>query len=137
MNRAIEIRDRLPTVAEHARLFERAGWPWYGDEAVRRALEGSLFGAVAMRGDELVGMGRVVGDGSVFFYLQDLVVDPDARRLGIGASLVGRLVSAARSRSPGTTFIGVFATPLAVDLYRSLGFDSSSDLVPLVSVTPS
>jgi ribosomal protein S18 acetylase RimI-like enzyme len=132
MSRLIEISHRLPTVAEHQRLFERVGWPWYGDEAVRRALAGSSFGAVAVRGGEVVGMGRVVGDGSVFFYLQDLAVDPDVQRLGIGSSLVRALLSTARSRSVSTTFVGVFATPVAVDLYERHGF-GPSELTALVS----
>ncbi|HSJ92204.1 MAG TPA: GNAT family N-acetyltransferase [Ilumatobacter sp.] len=133
MGQLIEICHRLPTVDEHRRLFERIGWPWYGEEAVRRALVGSTFGAVARRADHVVGMGRVVGDGSVFFYLQDLVVDPDVHRLGIGSSLVSALLSAARARSGSTTFVGVFATDVGVDLYARHGF-RPPDLTALVSL---
>lgn len=133
MSRLIEICGRLPTVDEHAHLFERVGWPWYGEEATRRALAGSSFGAVAMRGDEIVGMGRVVGDGSVFFYLQDVVVDPDVQRLGIGSSLVGTLLARARELKSAISFCGVFATPMAVDLYERHGF-RSPDLTALVCV---
>ena len=59
-----------------------AAAPWYGEEATRSALAGSLFGVVALRGPEIVGMGRVVGDGTVFFYLQDIALNattPDGR----------------------------------------------------------
>ena len=133
MSRLIEIHCRLPTVDEHAQLFERVGWPWYGEEATRRALAGSSFGAVAMRGDEIVGMGRVVGDGSVFFYLQDLVVDPEVQRLGIGGSLVGALLARVRELKVETSFCGVFATPSALDLYQRHGF-RPPDLTALVSL---
>jgi ribosomal protein S18 acetylase RimI-like enzyme len=133
VSRLIEICGRLPTVEEHARLFERVGWPWYGEVATRRALAGSSFGAVAMRGDEIVGMGRVVGDGSVFFYLQDVVVDPDVQRLGIGSSLVRALLARARESKSATSFCGVFATQTAVDLYARHGF-RSPDLTALVFV---
>jgi GNAT superfamily N-acetyltransferase len=132
MSRLIQISDRLPTVDEHARLFERVGWPWYGEESTRRALESSSFGAVATRGDDVVGMGRVVGDGSVFFYLQDLAVDPDLQRLGIGSSLIRALVCKARTLSAGPIFVGVFATPIAVALYERHGF-RPPDLFALVS----
>jgi ribosomal protein S18 acetylase RimI-like enzyme len=132
MSRLIQISHRLPTVDEHARLFERVGWPWYGEEATRLALEGSSFGAVATSGEVVVGMARVVGDGSVFFYLQDLAVDPDVQRLGVGSSLVRALVRTAELRSAGPTFVGVFATPMAVDLYERHGF-GPSDLIALVS----
>lgn len=133
MSRLIEIDRRLPTVDEHAQLFERVGWPWYGEEATRRALAGSSCGAVAMRGDEIVGMGRVVGDGSVFFYLQDLVVDPEVQRLGIGGTLVGALLARVRELKAETSFCGVFATPMAVDLCQRHGFRSPG-LTALVSL---
>jgi ribosomal protein S18 acetylase RimI-like enzyme len=132
VSRLIEICSRLPTVDEHAHLFERVGWPWYGEEATRRALAGSSFGVVATRGREIVGMGRVVGDGAVFFYLQDIVVDPEVQRLGIGRSLVSALVAQARRQKGAAGFFGVFATPMAVDLYQRHGF-RPPDLTALVS----
>jgi GNAT superfamily N-acetyltransferase len=135
VSRLIEIARRLPTVEEHASLFERVGWPWYGEEGTRRALGNSLFGAVAIRGEEVVGMGRVVGDGAIFFYLQDLAVDPAVQRLGIGASIVSSLLATAREHGPTTSFVGVFATPMAVDFYERHGF-RPPDLTALVWVAP-
>jgi GNAT superfamily N-acetyltransferase len=128
VSRLIEICRRLPTVDEHAHLFERVGWPWYGEEATRRALAGSSFGVVAERGRDAVGMGRVVGDGAVFFYLQDIVVEPEFQRLGIGSSLVSALLAQARRQKVAASFLGGFATPMAVDLYQRHGWRRQSGL---------
>jgi len=36
-------------------------------------LRNSLFGVVVLHGEQAVGMGRVVGDGAICFYRQDIV----------------------------------------------------------------
>lgn len=116
-------RDRLPTAAEFRELSDSVGWDPYGAATTAAALEGSLFGSVALVDDEVVAMGRVVGDGGKFFYIQDLIVRPEYQGRGIGRQIVCRLMSAIEMMAPGSPFIGVFATPEAVPLYRTLGLD--------------
>ena len=70
-------------------------------------------------------MGRVVGDGGKFFYIQDLVVRPEHQGRGIGRRIVRRLVAAVEVAAPSSPFIGVFATPEAIPLYRELGMDGA------------
>ena len=118
-------QDRLPTLAEFRDLFDSVGWVRYGATATAAALEGSLFGTVALADCKVVAMGRVVGDGGKFFYIQDLVVRPEYQGRGIGRQIVCRLMSAIEMMAPGSPFIGVFATPEAVPLYRKLGLDGA------------
>ena len=42
---------------------------------------------------KLIGMGRIVGDGAVICYIQDLVVIPGYQKFGIGGNLLDRCVS--------------------------------------------
>lgn len=55
-------------------------------------------------------MGRVVGDGGKFFYVQDLVVVPHRQGEGIGRMVLDRLITQvkniARSRRPGSAHQG-------------------------------
>ncbi len=117
--------DRLPTMAEFGGLFDSVGWPRYGTTTAAAALDGSLLGIVALADGEAVAMGRVVGDGAQFFYIQDVVVRPAHQGRGIGRQIVSRLMSAIEAMAPGTPFIGVFSTPDAVHLYRTLGLDDA------------
>ena len=112
----------MPTVEEHRRLFAVQGWPWYGEEVVRRSLAGSLVGAVGEHDGETVAMGRVVGDGGAFHYVQDFVVVPELRGQRIGSRLLERLLDQLRAEAPGDTIVGLFSTPEAIPLYRSFGF---------------
>ena len=48
-------------------------------------------------------MGRMVGDGAVICYIQDLVVHPSYQKLGVGEALMKQLIEHAESlRLPDT-----------------------------------
>jgi ribosomal protein S18 acetylase RimI-like enzyme len=46
--------------------------------------EGSLAVVVALDGSQVIGMGRLVGDGVTYFYVQELAVLPAYQGRGIG-----------------------------------------------------
>ena len=55
---------------------------------------------------QLAGMGRLVGDGAVICYIQDLIVVPDIQSHGIGSMLIERLIAHAASLGlPDTTMM--------------------------------
>lgn len=115
--------DRLPTPDEHRRIAEAVGWAdafeW---DTVPASLDRSLAGVIALDGDEVVGMGRLVGDGIKYFYVQDLAVLPAYQGAGIGAALLRRLLDDVARTAPATAFVGLFATDGAVSLYLRDGF---------------
>lgn len=118
-----ELAARLPTEAEHEALFHSVGWDDHMDARARAAsLRGSLHGAVALSNGVAVGMARVVGDGAHYFYVQDVVVHPDHADHGLGPRLTSALLDWIGSRSDGTAFVGLFASPEAQDMYADLGF---------------
>ncbi|WP_149830246.1 GNAT family N-acetyltransferase [Streptomyces tailanensis] len=115
--------DRLPTPAEHRRIAEAVGWSNAFDwGTVPASLAGSLTGVVAVEGEDVIGMGRLVGDGVKYFYVQDLAVLPAYQGAGIGTALLRRLLDHAAGTAPSTAFVGLFATDGAVPLYQRHGF---------------
>lgn len=124
------VTARIPSPEEHRGLAESVGWGgsfWW--ESMPAALAGSTAGAVVEdEGGEVVGMGRVVGDGAFYFYVQDVVVHPDHQGRGLGRLLVETLVEQVRTAAPGHCFVGLFATPEAESLYRSLGWEDKEML---------
>jgi ribosomal protein S18 acetylase RimI-like enzyme len=131
--------NEVPTVEQHGALAMAVGWAdsfrW---EAMPASLAGSVCGVVVFAdGDEKapshgespshprtmpVAMGRVVGDGAFYFYVQDVAVHPDHRRQGLGREVVRRLLDQVRERAGGDCFVGLFSTPEAVELYTESGF---------------
>lgn len=119
----IRIERRVPTPEEHRRLAGRVGWEHgFHWPSVPDSLERSLAGVVATAGGHVVGMGRLVGDGVLYFYLQDVAVDPDWQDQGIGHQIVEALLAHIRGVSAGPVFVGLFATESAMRLYRRNGF---------------
>jgi GNAT superfamily N-acetyltransferase len=119
------VLDRLPTPTEHRRLAEAVGWAAAFDwDTMPASLDGSLAGVVALDGDHVVGMGRLVGDGVKYFYVQDLAVLPGYQGTGIGTALLQRLLDHVAIAAPSTAFVGLFATGGAIPLYQRHGFTS-------------
>ena len=102
-DQAVELVERLPTADEYVELLRRVGWTSPPVEDCRRALGGSLTAICAV--DErkvVVGMGRLVGDGRMYCFAVDVVVDPDAQRQGIGQGIMDALEALVRRRQFGT-----------------------------------
>ncbi len=71
-----------------------------------------------------MGMGRLVGDGAMYWYLQEIVVLPEYQGKGIGKSIVNRLLEHIKSAAvPGTIIdIGLTAVKGKEPFYEKFGF---------------
>ena len=119
----IRFEQRLPTLAEYTRLVKAVGWTGFVNlEVAPQALASSLFGVVACQGERVIAAGRVVGDGAIFFYLQDVMVLPEFQRQGIGNALVGELMIELTRRAPRQAFIGLFTGRNLAGFYEQFGF---------------
>ena len=74
-------------------LALRAGVNWkpLKREQAKKALANSLCIITAYQNGHCVGMGRLVGDGAVICYVQDLIVLPEAQGQGVGTAVLCRL----------------------------------------------
>lgn len=73
-------------------LRASVGWKLLKEKQAERAIENSLITVKACVNGKPVGMGRIVGDGAVICYVQDLVVHPDYQKLGVGRVIMERLI---------------------------------------------
>ncbi|MFE6733165.1 GNAT family N-acetyltransferase [Microbacterium sp. NPDC057650] len=120
-----QILSRIPTAAEHRTIAEQVGWDHAFDWAtLGDSLAGSCVGVTALLDGSPVGMGRVVGDGVKYFYVQDLAVVPAQQRTGLGTALLQNLLDQIAAAAPSTAFVGLFATPEGGALYRAHGFST-------------
>ena len=62
-------------------------------DQVERALQNDLFDIVAIHNEEVIGMGRLVGDGVMYWYLQEIIVMPEYQGKGIGTDIVNALLN--------------------------------------------
>jgi GNAT superfamily N-acetyltransferase len=126
MRDPIEIVDRSPTLHEYLKLADAVGWSAYvSPDTARRALAGSLFATVAETRDCCLGMARIVGDGALFFYIQDVAVAPDFQRQGVGHLLMERLMRWLSENAPDRAFVGLFSASGKASFYNRYGFTAA------------
>jgi len=88
----ITLEENKLDVNTYLYLRDSANWKTLKEEQAKKALENSLFTLCIYMDGQPKGMGRIVGDGAVICYIQDLVIHPDARGLGLGKKILSRLI---------------------------------------------
>ena len=105
-------------------LYENAGWTSYSTkpEGLEKALKNSLFVVMAKDHDKLVGLARVVGDGTTILYVQDILVHTDYKRNKIGTSLMTKILEKYKDVRQKVLLTDDNAETRG--FYESLGFES-------------
>ncbi len=122
MMKELSLRERIPTAEEYNRLRAAVGWKTYDDATAGRYLPASLYGVCANIGEELVGMARVVGDGGLVFYIQDVIVVPKWQRRGIGTCLMERVMDYIRRNAFEQSYVGLMSAKRKEPFYEKYGF---------------
>lgn len=92
------------SVEEYLYLRKQVSWVSLDYNQAQLALGNSLFVVKAVNQEgRPVGMGRIVGDGAVICYIQDLIVIPPVQGRGIGSMLIKRLKEYAMSLKQDNT----------------------------------
>lgn len=73
-------------------------------------------------------MGRVVGDGALYFYLQDIIVKPNYQGQEIGRHIVARLTDNAVARAEVGATIGLMFAKGKENFYKHFGFQERPDV---------
>ncbi|WP_243259117.1 GNAT family N-acetyltransferase [Clostridium sp. 'deep sea'] len=79
----------IPLKSEIYDLYSANGWLAYANNMTltMQGIENSLSVITAYDDNKLVGLIRVIGDGATIIYIQDLLVDPQYQKNGIGKAL--------------------------------------------------
>ncbi len=91
-------------------------------EAAEAGLPNTWHGVLVLRGDEPVGMGRIVGDGGCFFQIVDICVAPEHQGRGLGKRIMTELVGELERRAPEGAYVSLIADGDARFLYEKFGF---------------
>lgn len=119
----LHILHEAPSAEEYVALRKAAGMSERNLAAARVALKGSLF-AVSIRDDvtnELVAMGRVVGDGGITFQVADIAVQPVWQGKGLGKKIMQE-IAGYLSTLDEKAYVSLIADGDARYLYSQFGF---------------
>lgn len=121
-NAEYRFEQALPTVSDYNRLRAVVGWSEQAPEAVAEGLPQSLYSLCVYWDQELVGYGRIVGDGGVYFYIQDIIVLPGHQGQGLGHGIMSRVMAYLAEHAYPDSFIGLMAAKGAAGFYERYGF---------------
>lgn len=116
----VEKNALTPEIYESLR--EKVFLQHYGEEDVRQALSHTLFSVVVMAGQVPVGIGRVVGDGRIVFFVKDVVVEPSRQHQGIGRMVMEELMRYIRQAGCPNAYVGLMALTGKEGFYEKFGF---------------
>jgi GNAT superfamily N-acetyltransferase len=118
----IVLVERFPGVDDYRRLRSVAGLSPKSAEAAARGLANTLYGVSLKKGDDTIGMGRIIGDGGCFFVVVDIAVQPEYQRRGLGKRIMTALDAWLRAHAPDSSNVSLFADGDARHLYAQYGF---------------
>lgn len=84
--------QRTPTADEFNMLTEAVGWGKRINEIVEEALSNTLCSICAYEGEKLIGYGRIIGDKTIFLYIQDVMIIPEYQGKKIGTGIMNTLL---------------------------------------------
>ena len=121
----IVLVERFPAIDDYRRMRVLTGLSAKSDEAAERGLANTTYGVSLLRGDTVVGMGRIVGDGGCFHFVVDIAVDPELQGRGLGKRIMDALDAWLRANAAPTAHVSLFADGDAKHLYARYGFAQS------------
>jgi len=122
---------------EFMQIRAELGLPAVSFALAARALRDDLFNIVVLLdGEAPVGCARVIGDGALTFYLQDVLVVPKLQRKGIGSKVMELVLGHLRSLAPPGAFVGLLAAPGTEGFFAKHGFAARPADAPGMQLLP-
>lgn len=118
----IIIKKNALTPKIYTDLRKTADFIEYKESDIIVALENTLFSVVIYDNQEPIGIGRVVGDGKIAFFIKDVVVHPQYQNKSIGTMLMNTMLSYIDEVACDQAYIGLMSTKGKEPFYKSFGF---------------
>ena len=107
---------------EYQKLRQTTDWPSVSMEQLAGALKNDLFSVCVMHESSIVGMGRIIGDDGLYYYIQDVIVVPSHHGQGLGRLIMEAVENYLEKFALKGSFIGLMAAQETEDFYRKFGY---------------
>ena len=89
----IKYLERTPSAEEFNYLTNSVGWGTRDNFIVEEALKNTLYSLCVYDDNKLIGYGRIIGDKTIFLYIQDIMVVPEYQNKHIGTGIMENLLN--------------------------------------------
>ena len=116
-------KENTSCYEEYCKLRESVGWINFSRTQTEKSLQNSLYTVAAEEDNQVVGMGRLIGDG-MYYMIVDIVVQPAYQQMGIGSKILNMIIEYVDSATPGggRSSIQLIAEKGKETFYESRGF---------------
>lgn len=124
----IQIIAKKISAKEYNELTHQVGWGQREESIVDEALDNTFYSVCAYENNQLVGYGRLIGDKTIFLYIQDIMVIPSYQCKGVGTQIMNEIVCkilSVKQKSP-TLRVYLGASKDREDFYKRFGFTTRS-----------
>ena len=122
MSKKIQVIERKIEVREFIDLRKAVGWGIPDTTSIEKGLDNSLYCVCAQIEDEVIGMARVVGDSSICFYIQDVIVKPEYQSMGIGKKMMESVMIYISKNASSGAVVGLMSAKGKEEFYKKFGF---------------
>ena len=120
----IKYLEKTPTAEEFNNLTDKVGWGKRKESIVKEALVNSLYSICVYDDENLIGYGRIIGDKTIFLYVQDIMVNPEYQNQKIGSCIMKKIIEKVneykKENNEIRTYLG--ASKGKEDFYKKFGF---------------
>lgn len=74
-------------------LTEKVGWGTRDTKIVEEALNNTLYSVSIYDDNKIIGYGRIIGDKTIFLYIQDIMVTPEYQGQKMGTKIMSVLLT--------------------------------------------
>lgn len=123
----VEVKITNPTPAQWMSLRASVGWASFPEEIAQKSIDATPFCVCALDGEELVGMGRVLGDGIFSFYIGNIMVRPDWQSEGIGRAIMEKIMAYVDENAVPGAIASLLSIKGKEEFYTRFGFEARPD----------
>ena len=89
----IRLDEDVISVEDFNYLTDKVGWGTRDANVVEEALNNTLYSVSIYDDNKIIGYGRIIGDKTIFLYIQDIMVVPEYQGKKIGTKIMNTLLS--------------------------------------------
>lgn len=120
----IRVIENKITAEEFNYLTNSVNWGTRKTSVIEEALNNTLYSVSIYDDEKIIGYGRIIGDKTIFLYIQDVMVVPEYQKKKIGTMIMNKLLEKIKEYkkiNPGIrTYLG--ASQGKEGFYKKFGF---------------
>jgi len=117
-----EFKKQPPTAEEFNDLRSNVGWNNADIKTTKTSINNSLFWISIFDETTLIATGRIVGDGAMYFYIQDVIVHPDYQSKDLGRAIMCEIEAYLSAHCRQGSTIGLLSAQGKEAFYEKFGY---------------